>query len=109
MNVRKIIKRSVYCKHFKQNYSVLCRHPGNKLLRTHYYSVHGQRGIAIIFRALRGALRIRYIILGSAVGGGVQLSKVLIECFSCFCEVLLFSCNFIEILLFLCLSIFLFV
>lgn len=33
------------------------------------------RNIVLVARLLRGVLKIRYIVLGSAVGGGVQLSK----------------------------------
>lgn len=82
---------SLIYKQFKQRYStVLCRYPRNKLLKTYFYTVNGERGIAFIFRALRGVLRIRYIILGSAVGGGVQLSKVK-NLFFRFCIGLLYS------------------
>lgn len=73
----KIAKSNIIRKQCIRKYSsVLCRNSRNKLLKTHIYTVHGQRGIGFVFRALRGVLRIRYVILGSAVGGGVQLSKV---------------------------------
>lgn len=76
MNGNRIVKHSVILKQFKRKYSTpLYRHPRNKLLKTQIYTVNSERGIAFIFRALRGALKIRYVILGSAVGGGVQLSK----------------------------------
>ncbi|XP_064486502.1 dynamin-like 120 kDa protein, mitochondrial [Ornithodoros turicata] len=37
--------------------------------------LHSSRNIVLVARILRNVLKIRYIILGSAVGGGVQLSK----------------------------------
>ena len=79
----RIVKSSAILKPCNRKYSnVLCRNPRNKLFKTHFYTVHTQRGIGFVFRALRGVLKIRYIILGSAVGGGVQLSKVIFFFFS---------------------------
>ncbi|GIY77322.1 dynamin-like 120 kDa protein, mitochondrial [Caerostris darwini] len=63
-------------KQYNYKYSTLVRKaPKGKLLKGVTFAFHNQRNIAIIFRVLKGALKIRYIILGSAVGGGVQLSK----------------------------------
>ena len=47
--------------------------------------VHQQRNVALVARIIRGALKIRYLVLGSAVGGGVQLSRVSIgnHCLKC--------------------------
>lgn len=79
MNGKKFIKHSSVClKQFNQKYSTLSyKSPRNRLLKTHHHALNGHRNIAFVFRALRGALKVRYIILGSAVGGGVQLSKVI--------------------------------
>lgn len=57
------------------------RHPNNdSLLHTRHrnrYLLIQKRDIGgIVFRIVRGALKIRYLVLGSAVGGGVTLSKV---------------------------------
>lgn len=38
-------------------------------------SVHSSRNIVLVARVLRSVLKIRYILVGSAVGGGVQLSR----------------------------------
>ena len=35
-----------------------------------------RRGVAIVARVIRGAFKLRYLVLGSAVGGGVQLTRV---------------------------------
>ncbi|XP_015908038.1 dynamin-like GTPase OPA1, mitochondrial isoform X2 [Parasteatoda tepidariorum] len=77
MSGRKFIKHSSLCwKEFHHKYNTLARSSANnQLLKSVTYTVHGQRNIAIVFRVLKNALKIRYIILGSAVGGGVQLSK----------------------------------
>ena len=39
-------------------------------------AVHQVRQIGMIARVVRGALKIRYLVLGGAVGGGVTLQKV---------------------------------
>lgn len=40
--------------------------------QSHYIQI---RNVVFVTRVLRGILKIRYIVLGSAIGGGVQLSK----------------------------------
>jgi hypothetical protein len=35
--------------------------------------------VAIVARVIRGAFKLRYLVLGSAVGGGVQLTRVCFE------------------------------
>lgn len=45
------------------------------LLKSQYQMQQRQYGI-LVFRALRGVLKIRYLLLGGAVGGGVTLQKV---------------------------------
>lgn len=47
--------------------------------------IHQQRNVALVARIIRGALKIRYLVLGSAVGGGVQLTRVSIgnRCLEC--------------------------
>ena len=39
-----------------------------------YYN--NKRGLAVVARVIRGAFKLRYLVLGSAVGGGVQLTRV---------------------------------
>ena len=39
------------------------------------YASH-TRGVAIVARVIRGVFKLRYLVLGSAVGGGAQLSRV---------------------------------
>lgn len=45
------------------------------LLKQHQFYQRREYGMFVV-RALRGLLKIRYIILGGAVGGGVTLQKV---------------------------------
>lgn len=58
-------------------YSTLhCKNKNKQLLKRSLIITHPQqRNISIVFRVLKNALKIRYIVLGTAVGGGVQLSK----------------------------------
>ena len=54
--------------------------------RRHYHALtrrrivvtgpHGTRNIAFVARVIRGVIKLRYLVLGSAVGGGYQLTKV---------------------------------
>ncbi|XP_067127629.1 dynamin-like GTPase OPA1, mitochondrial isoform X2 [Centruroides vittatus] len=56
------------------NYSTF-KHSSNLLegkCQVHYIQT---RNIVLVARILRGILKIRYIVIGSAIGGGVQLSK----------------------------------
>lgn len=47
------------------------------------YVANPYRGYAmVIAKILRGALKIRYLLLGSAVGGGVTLQRVNVASFS---------------------------
>ena len=49
--------------------------------------INPNRGYAmIVARVLRGALKLRYILLGSTIGGGVAVQKV--SCILYFCAVL---------------------
>lgn len=45
------------------------------LLRSQYQQQRREYGFLVV-RALRGVLKIRYLLLGGAVGGGVTLQKV---------------------------------
>lgn len=71
------------------NYSVLSgrnqwNHCGNLRYRQNLFENAGQKnsiGSArsygmLIGRVLRGALKLRYLVLGSAVGGGMTMNKV---------------------------------
>ncbi|XP_035232787.1 dynamin-like 120 kDa protein, mitochondrial isoform X2 [Stegodyphus dumicola] len=77
MSGNKFIKHSSIClKSFNHKYSTFIRKsPNSHLLRGLTFTFYGKRNVSIVVRMLKGALKIRYIILGSAVGGGVQLSK----------------------------------
>lgn len=46
------------------------------LVKSHFGLQRREYGI-LVLRALRGVLKIRYLLLGGAVGGGVTLQKVL--------------------------------
>ncbi|GBM14638.1 Dynamin-like protein, mitochondrial [Araneus ventricosus] len=77
MSVNRFIKHSsISLRQFNHKYSTFIRKsPDNKFLKGVAFGVHNQRNVAILFRVVKGALKLRYIILGSAVGGGVQLSR----------------------------------
>ncbi|KAG8187406.1 hypothetical protein JTE90_009484 [Oedothorax gibbosus] len=77
MSGNRFIKHSSIClKQFNYKYSTFVRKtPNGELLKGVTFARHGQRNVSFVFQVLRGALKIRYIILGSAIGGGVQLSK----------------------------------
>lgn len=79
MSGNRFIKHSSIClKQFNYKYSTFVRKtPNGELLKGVTFARHGQRNVSFVFQVLRGALKIRYIILGSAIGGGVQLSKVI--------------------------------
>lgn len=46
------------------------------LVKSRFGTQRREYGI-LVLRALRGVLKIRYLLLGGAVGGGVTLQKVL--------------------------------
>ncbi|KFM58587.1 Dynamin-like protein, mitochondrial, partial [Stegodyphus mimosarum] len=77
MSGNNFIKHSSIClKSFNHKYSTFIRKsPNSHLLRGLTFTFYGERNVSVVVRMLKGALKIRYIILGSAVGGGVQLSK----------------------------------
>ncbi|GFS50699.1 dynamin-like 120 kDa protein, mitochondrial [Trichonephila inaurata madagascariensis] len=77
MSGSRFIKHSSVClKQFNKRYSTFIRKgPNGEFLKCVTVTLNGQRNVAFVFRALRGALKLRYIILGSAVTGGVQISK----------------------------------
>lgn len=69
----------MYC---KRGHNVWCRRPITDtakqfLIRQPQIVPRREYGI-LIARALRGLLKIRYLVLGGAVGGGVTLQKVLL-------------------------------
>lgn len=47
------------------------------LLKSQYQQQRREYGF-LVLRALRGVLKIRYLLLGGAVGGGVTLQKVFV-------------------------------
>ena len=49
-------------------------------LRSPYYYAQA-RQFSLIFRGIKGLLKLRYILLGSAVGGGYQVKKVCLSLF----------------------------
>ncbi|KAI1301858.1 Mitochondrial dynamin-like protein [Halotydeus destructor] len=60
----------------KRFYSIRNGNKRRLLLRPNYTSQINQvRNVGLLIRALRGVLKIRYILLGSTVGGGVAMSK----------------------------------
>ncbi|XP_054717667.1 dynamin-like 120 kDa protein, mitochondrial isoform X2 [Uloborus diversus] len=75
MNKGSLILRSPDFLTTLRTFSGLTHRSHGKLLKVYVCSLRGERNVSILFRVLRGALKIRYIVLGTAVGGGVQLSK----------------------------------
>lgn len=62
-----------------RGYRKLSKYQGTKtkrLLSPVYHYHVPNREIAIIARVARNVLRLRYLLLGGAVGGGIQVSKV---------------------------------
>lgn len=70
----------MYC---KRGHSIWNRRPTD---RTRQFLIRNQQNVQqhreygfLIARALKGLLKIRYLVLGGAVGGGVTLQKVRIR------------------------------
>jgi hypothetical protein len=59
--------------------SILRPHPLLVSVTPAFQQIVPSRGYAmVVARILRGALKIRYLILGGALGGGVTLQKVIV-------------------------------
>lgn len=59
------------------------------------YSTPVHRGYAmVVAKVLKGVLKIRYLVLGGALGGGVTLNKVSFILLSWVCVFFFFNSNF---------------
>ena len=66
----------------QRNYQVLAARyvPLNRRIPFHNTSLYQTRNVGMLVgRLLRGALKIRYLLLGGAVGGGISLQRVSLQ------------------------------
>lgn len=79
--LRAIRTASIPC--VRKIHAINSRNNQNLILRnrpTHLYPNRPQiREFSLVFRGIRGLLKLRYILVGSAVGGGYQVKKVTIR------------------------------